>query len=182
MLPLALILLGAPGRPLFYWGARPATILADAPPARGVEARVTEVHAALDKRDLVVRFTFDRAVKEALYLKDGAPVSGRLRAALDIDADADRATGIASGVGDLRTGADHRVEVGVVALGRDDEEKLPARALVTAALLGLAPRGVGGAPAASRQGAGPRGVAAHPLPGRKGLRRSPEALTAVEEP
>jgi hypothetical protein len=141
MLPLALILLGAPGRPLFYWGARPATILADAPPARGVEARVTEVHAALDKRDLVVRFTFDRAVKEALYLKDGAPVSGRLRAALDIDADADRATGIASGVGDLRTGADHRVEVGVVALGRDDEEKLPARALVTAALLGLAPDG-----------------------------------------
>jgi hypothetical protein len=141
MLPLALILLAAPGRPLFYWGARPATILADPPSARGVEAQVTEVHAAVDKGDLVVRFTFDRAVKEALYLPDGAPVSGRLRAALDIDADGDRGTGLDSGPADLRTGADHRVEVGVVALGRDEDEKLPARALVTAALLGLAPDG-----------------------------------------
>jgi hypothetical protein len=141
MLPLALILLAAPGRPLFYWGARPATILADAPTARGVEALVTEVHAALDKGALVLRFTFDREVKEALYLRDGAPVSGRLRAALDIDTDGDRSTGFASGAGDLRTGADHRVEVGVVALGRDEEEKLEARALVTAALLGLAPDG-----------------------------------------
>jgi hypothetical protein len=141
MWPLALVLLAAPGRPLFYWGARPATILVDAPASQGVEAQVTEVHAVLDKGSLVLRFTFDRAVKDALYLQDGAPVSGRLRAALDIDADGDRATGFASGPADLRTGADHRVEVGVVALGRDDDEKLPARALVTAAVLGLAPDG-----------------------------------------
>src|SRR5262245_22961231 len=141
MLPLALILLAAPGRPLVYWGARPPPILADGAPVRGREAQVLEVPAALDKGALVVRFTFDRAVKDALYLQDGAPVSGRLRAALDIDADGDRATGVASGPGDLRRGADHRVEVGVVALGRDDEEKLPARALVTAALLGLSADG-----------------------------------------
>lgn len=141
MLPLALILFAASGRPLFYWGARPAAIVTDVASAQGVEAQVAEVHAALDKGDLVLRFTFDRAVKQALYLQDGAPVSGRLRAALDIDVDGDRTTGFASGPADLRTGADHRVEVGVVALGKDEEERLPARALVTAALLAIAPDG-----------------------------------------
>ena len=102
---------------------------------------MTEVHGALDKGQLVLRFTFDREVRSALYLQDGAPVSGRLRAALDIDADGDRATGVASGAGDLRTGADHRLELGVVALGRDDDEKLPAQALVTAALFAVAADG-----------------------------------------
>ncbi len=141
MLALALVLLAAPGPPLFYWGARPAVIVTDVASAQGVEAQVAEVHAALDKGDLVLRFTFDRPVKEAIYLPDGAPVSGRLRAALDIDADGDRNTGFASGPADLHTGADHRVEVGVVALGKDEEEKLAPRALVTAALLALAPDG-----------------------------------------
>ncbi len=141
MLPFALFLLAAPGRPLFYWGARPAVILTDATPGSGVEAQVAEVHAALDKGQLILRFTFDRAVRSALYLQDGAPVSGRLRVALDIDADGDRVTGLASGSADLRTGADHRVEVGVVALGRDEEEKLPAQALVTAALFAIAADG-----------------------------------------
>jgi hypothetical protein len=141
MLPLALVLLAAPGRPLYYWGARAATIVVDAPTSPGVEAQVTEVHAVLDKGSLVLRFTFDRPVKDALYLQDGAPVSGRLRAAVDIDADGDKTTGFASGPADLRTGADERIEVGVVAIGRDDDEKLPARALVTATVLGLTPDG-----------------------------------------
>lgn len=141
MLPIALLLLAASGRPLFYWGARPPAITTDASAGPGVEAQVAEVHAALDKADLVLRFTFDREVKDALYLESGAPVSGRLRAALDIDADGDRTTGLASGPADLRTGADHRVEVGVVALGKDEEEKLPAQALVTASLFAIAADG-----------------------------------------
>ena len=70
----------------------------------GVEAQIEEVHAALDKGALVVRFTFDRAVRDAIRLADGAPVSGRLRATLWVDRDADRATGLDQGPDDLAHG------------------------------------------------------------------------------
>lgn len=132
MLALALLLL-ASGRPLFYWGARPPVIATETAPSQGVEAQVLEVHGAIDQGGgLVLRFTFDRSVRDATYLPGGAPVSGRLRALLYLDADGDRATGWDLGPGDLRTGAEYRLEVGVVALGEDEDEKLPAQALITA--------------------------------------------------
>lgn len=142
MLALAfLLLVPMQGRPLFYWGARPAVIATEAEPGQGMEAQVLEVHAALDKGDLVVRLTFDRPVHDAIYLPGGVPVSGRLRAILYLDADADRATGWDAGPDDLRTGTEYRLEVGVVALGADEEEKLPAQALVTAFLASLGREG-----------------------------------------
>jgi len=132
----------APGRPLFYWGARPAVIVTGVEPGTGVEAQVGEVHAALDGAGLVLRLTFDRSVRDALYLPGGAPVSGRLRATLYVDADAaDSTTGWATGVSDRRSGADYRVEVGVLALGADPDEGLLAQALVTVFLAGLAEDG-----------------------------------------
>jgi hypothetical protein len=136
-----LLLVPAPGRPLFYWGARPPLIATEAEPGQGVEAQVLEVHAALDKGDLVLRLTFDRPVHDAIYLPGGVPVSGRLRAVLYLDADADRTTGWDAGPDDLRTGAEYRLEIGVVALGADEEEKLPAQALVTAFLASLGREG-----------------------------------------
>lgn len=148
MLALVLVFLAAEGAPLFYWGARPAVIVTDAGAgtpagegASGLAAQVAEVHAALDKDALVLRFTFDRPVHEATHLPDGAPVSGRLRANLYIDRDDDRSTGLQQGPADLRTGADLRLEVGVVAVGEDPEEKVAARALLSATLAELAPDG-----------------------------------------
>lgn len=141
MLFLVLPLLMGPGRPLLYWGAHAPVIVTEAPPPSGVEAQVIEVHAVLDKGDLVLRFTFDRPVASAMYLEGGAPVSGRLRAVLYIDTDDDRATGLTADAGDLVRGADHRLEIGVVAIGKDEEEKLPAQALVIASLASLAPDG-----------------------------------------
>jgi hypothetical protein len=141
MLFLALPLLIAPGRPLFYWGARAPVIVADAPAVPGVEAQVSEVHAVLDKGDLVLRFTFDRPVTSAMYLEGGAPVSGRLRVVLYIDTDGDRATGVTGAEGDLVRGADHRLEIGVVAVGKDEEENLPAEALVIVSVASLSPEG-----------------------------------------
>lgn len=144
---LLLGFLTAEGPPLFYWGARPAVIATETGTStRGegvvaLTARVAEVHAALDKGALVLRFTFDRPVREATNLPDGAPVSGRLRANLYIDRDDDRSTGLQEGPADLRTGADLRVEVGVVAVGEDQEEKLAARALLSAILASLTPDG-----------------------------------------
>jgi hypothetical protein len=129
------------GRPLFYWGARPPVIATETAPGRGVEAQVLEVHGALDQGALVLRFTFDRSVRDATYLPSGAPVSGRLRALLYVDADGDRATGWDLGPGDLRTGSEYRLEVGVVALGEDEDEKLPAQALITAHVASLGPDG-----------------------------------------
>jgi hypothetical protein len=168
---LALLLLALPaaqGAPLFYWGARPAVIATDAGPRRAADegadtlaARVAEVHAALDKDALVVRFTFDRPVEEATHLKDGRPVSGRLRAVLYVDGDDDRATGLQEGPADLRTGADLRLEVGVVAVGEDPEEKLAARALLTAALAQLGPDGRRKALWRADDVANPREVRAH---------------------
>ena len=125
--------------PAFAWGNRPPVIArAAAPRPKGEEAAVVSVHAALDGADLVVRFTFDRAVQRALYGADGAPVSGRLRAVLYVDADDDRKTGLLAAANDPRSGADRRLEVGVVAVGADPEENVGAQAVVTASLADLA--------------------------------------------
>jgi hypothetical protein len=141
MLLLALPLLIGPGRPLFYWGARAAVIVAEPSAVPRLEARVSEVHAALDQGDLVLRFTFDREVTSALYGEDRAPVSGRLRVVLYVDADGDRTTGLAGAEGDLLRGADYRLEVGVVAVGKDEEENRQAEALVIATVTSLSADG-----------------------------------------
>lgn len=134
---LLLVILAAEGRPLFYWGARQPVVVAEVGPGSSEEARVAEVHAAADHGGLMVRFTFDRAVREAIRLPDGAPVSGRLRAVLYLDTDDDRGTGLEEGSRDLRTGADRRLEIGVVAVGADPEERRAASAVVTASLAAL---------------------------------------------
>jgi hypothetical protein len=121
------------GAPLFYWGARPALITVR-PLDGSVEAQVAELHAAVDREELVLRFSFDRPVREALFLADGTPVSGRLRAVVYVDQDADRTTGLAGGPRDLRTGAERRLEIGVISVGADPDEKRRAEAIVTAAL------------------------------------------------
>lgn len=110
------------GPPLFYWGSRPAVVSAEGEPGSEL-ARVTEVHAARDASDLVLRFTFDRAVREALTTAEGAPVSGRLHAVLYIDSDDDRSTGFAGGARDLRSGAERRIELGTQYLGEDPPER-----------------------------------------------------------
>jgi len=133
---LAALAVPAAQDPPFAWQSRPPVIRA-APRAGGKEAAVSTVHAALDGAALVVRFTFDRPVQRALYGEDGAPVSGRLRAVLYVDADGDRKTGLAAGPEDPRAGADRRLEVGVVAVGANPEENLGASAVVTASLSDL---------------------------------------------
>jgi hypothetical protein len=133
-----LALAAGEGRPLFYWGARPAVIaVPETGAAAGEAARVTEVHAAADERGEVLRLTFDRPVREALRLPDGTPVSGRLRAVLYGDVDGQRDTGWQPGPVDLRRGADWRLEVAALAVGADPEEKLEAQALVTVSLAAL---------------------------------------------
>jgi hypothetical protein len=143
LLWLALALVApAEGRPLFYWGARaPAIAVENEARGPGNEARVLEVHAATDKGDLVVRFSFDRPVREALRLPDGTPVSGRLTAVLYLDVDDDKATGLAQGDSDLRTGSEHRLEIGTVAVGADEEEKRAASVVVSATLHALTSEG-----------------------------------------
>jgi hypothetical protein len=140
-LALAALLLQAPGRPLYYWGARPATLETSTPIGEGTEARVMEVLGVVDAGELVLKVTFDRPVREALYLPSGAPVSGRLRATLYIDGDADRETGWAAGPGDARTGADYRVDLGVLALGADPGEGITAQSLVTVSAVALTEQG-----------------------------------------
>lgn len=139
MLALLLALLApADGRPLHYWGGRPPTVVAEAPVASGGDAHALEVHALAESWGLLLRFTFDRPVREALRLPDGTPVSGRLQAVLYLDLDDDRATGFDGGPLDLRTGADARLELGSVFLGADaDEGRRAPAAVVTAALDGL---------------------------------------------
>lgn len=132
-----LALAAGEGRPLFYWGARPAVITVPDTAAAGEAARVTEVHAARDERGELLRLTFDRPVRAALRLPDGTPVTGRLRAVLYGDADGQRDTGWQPGAADLRRGADWRLEVAALALGADPEEKLEAQALVTVNLATL---------------------------------------------
>ena len=138
MLALLVLLAAAEGRPLFYWGARPAVVTAEVPPSAGAaEARVAEVHAAAEPKGLVVRFTFDRPARDAMQLPDGTPVSGRLRAVLYLDADDDRKTGLDQGPLDPRTGAEGRLEVGVVSVGEDPEENRRASAVLTVTLASL---------------------------------------------
>jgi hypothetical protein len=123
----------------FVWGNRPPVMArAGGPRPRSDEAAVVSVHAALDRGDLVVRFTFDRPVQRAIYGETGAPVSGRLRAVLYVDADDDRKTGLVAAANDPRSGADRRLEVGVVAVGADPEENVGAQAVVTASVSDLA--------------------------------------------
>jgi hypothetical protein len=129
------------GRPLYYWGARVPVVTAAATTLDETRADVTEVHAALDADDLVLRFTFDRGVGEALRLPDGAPVSGRLHAVLEVDADDDRATGLNLGAQDLKTGADRRIEIGTRYLGGDEDEHRAPSVQVTAALFSLSREG-----------------------------------------
>ena len=131
----------AEGHPLFYWGARPPIVVAPAAADQGTEARVVEVHAAVDSTGLVLRFTLDRPVAEALHLPDGSPVSGRLSASLYVDVDDDRGTGFDQGTGDVRTGADRRVDIGSVSMGEDPEEKRPSSVLVAATLYSLTREG-----------------------------------------
>jgi hypothetical protein len=126
----------ARGAPLFYWGARPA-LIAVRPLEGSVEAQVTELHAAVDREELVLRFSFDRPVREALFLADGTPVSGRLHAVVYVDQDGDRTTGLAGGARDLRNGAERRLEIGVISVGADPDEQRRAEAIVTAALASL---------------------------------------------
>jgi hypothetical protein len=135
---LSAFLLAASGRPLHYWGARPAVVVAEVQRGQGHEAQVEEVGLAADRGELVFRLTFDRPVTDALHLPDGTPVSGRLRATLYLDADDDRKTGLAEGSQELRSGADYELDIGVLALGADAEEKRPAQAIITAALVSLA--------------------------------------------
>jgi hypothetical protein len=141
MLPLLLALLAAEGPPLFYWGARVPTLVAVAPSTHGPEASVTEVYAAFETGDLLLRLTWDRPVREAIYLPSGRPVSGRLRAALYLDLDGDARTGLRAGPADLRTGAERRLEIGVLSLGEDPEEGRAAAAVVMVALSALDPGG-----------------------------------------
>ena len=134
---LALLIAGE-GRPLFYWGARPALVTVEAATAAApTDAQVTELHAAADPRGLVVRFSFDREVRSAMQLPDGTPVSGRLRAVLYLDTDDDRGTGLSQGPLDPRTGAERRLEIGVVSVGEDPEENRKASAVLTATLSSL---------------------------------------------
>ena len=137
MLLLALLTAGEGGEPRFDWGRRRPVIVTEAPPQGGPEASVVEVHAASTGGDLWLRLTLDRPVAEALYLADGRPVSGRLRAVLYLDTDDDRKTGLDEGLRDLRTGAERRLDVDVVSVAADAEERRPGRAVVTATLRAL---------------------------------------------
>ncbi len=129
------------GHPLFYWGARPPIVAVETGTDKGTEARVVEVHAAVDSAGLVIRFTFDRPVAEALHLSDGSPVSGRLSASLYADVDDDRGTGFDQGASDVRTGADRRIDIGSVSMGEDPDEKRPSSVLVAATVYSLTREG-----------------------------------------
>lgn len=142
MVLLLVMLLAQPlGRPLFYWGARPATIVTDVAHGEGIAAQVTEVHGVVDGGELVLRVSFDRPVSDVLYLPSGAPVSGRLRAAIYVDGDADRNTGWSAASDDPRAGADYRIDLGVLALGADPAEGISAQALVTVSAFALTSQG-----------------------------------------
>ena len=131
----------AEGHPLFYWGARSPIVTVETGADGGTEARVVEVHAAVDSAGLVLRFTFDRPVAEALHLPDGSPVSGRLSASLYVDADDDRGTGFDQGGSDVRTGADRRIDISSVSMAEDPDEKRPASVLVAATVYALTREG-----------------------------------------
>ena len=143
ILTLLLLLTAAParqGRPLFYWGARPAIVAL--PPAKAsAAASVVEVRGARDGGEMVLRFDLDRPVRDALYLEDGTPISGRLRAVLYLDADDDPGTGFEARPDDFRRGADLRLDIGSVSIGADPEEKREADVIVAATLYSLTREG-----------------------------------------
>jgi hypothetical protein len=134
---LLLLLLLVAGRPLFYWGALPPVVIGEELRAESRAANVVEVHAARARDDLVLRFGFGQAVRRMLSLADGTPVSGRLAAVLYFDADDDARTGLELDRADLRTGADRRLELGVVFVGEDPSEGREARAVISVTLASL---------------------------------------------
>jgi hypothetical protein len=135
---LALGVLAAGEGPLFDWGQRPAVVVARYSGGAAAAPRVVAVHAAEDGADLVLRFTFDRPVIEGLRHPDGSAASGRLRAVLYIDTDADRETGVDADTRDPKRGADRGVEVGTRHLAPDPDEGRPrAEVIVSAALRAL---------------------------------------------
>jgi hypothetical protein len=137
----ALLLAAAEGRPFVYWGARPAVVALGDAGAGADAAQVLELHAARDAKALVLRFTFDRPISEALRLRDGTPVSGRLKAVLYLDTDDDRGTGAQYGAADRRTGAERRLELGAVTMGADPEEGRAASVIVSVTLHALTREG-----------------------------------------
>ena len=53
------------GRPLFYWGTRPAVVVVPQEVRHETDAAVEEIHAALDRGAVLVRLSFDRDVASA---------------------------------------------------------------------------------------------------------------------
>jgi hypothetical protein len=127
------LLLALQGPPFFYWGSRPAVIVG----ASSAEPAVEEIHTVVVGDEVILRFTWNQPVEELLFSQEGRPVSGRLRATLYWDTDGTSLTGEDFGRDDLRSGADLRLDVGVVAIGEDPAEGREARPLVTAALYSL---------------------------------------------
>jgi len=134
---LFLTLLLPQGRPLFYWGARGPVVAPGVHSGPAEVAKVTEVHAALDGGDLVLRLTLDRTVEVATHARDGRPVSGRLQALLYLDTDADPESGRAGSPADPRTGTERLIEVGTLYIGEDEEEKRPAQVRVMVTISAL---------------------------------------------
>lgn len=128
---LACMLFLAQDAPLFYWGDRAPTVEMASRPASASDPAIETVHAARDGANLLLKISYDRPVSEGLYRPDGTPVSGRLRALLYLDCDSDRKSGLEGRDDDARVGAERLIELVVMALGADAEERLPARALIT---------------------------------------------------
>ena len=131
---LLLVVLLAQGRPLFYWGSRSPVVTPGEHQGPPEIARVVEIHAALDRGDLVIRLTLDRPVRDATHLPDGAPVSGRLQARIYLDLDGDPATGQAGSSADSRTGTERLIELATLYVGEDEEQLRPAEARVIVAI------------------------------------------------
>jgi len=134
---LLLTMLLPQGRPLFYWGAREPVVAPGVHSGPAEVAKVTEVHAALDGGDLVLRLTLDRTVETATHARDGHPVSGRLQALLYLDGDGDPESGQRGSAADPRTGAERLIEVGTLYIGEDEEEKRPAQVRVMVTISAL---------------------------------------------
>lgn len=131
----------AQGRPLHYWGPSVPVIAPGVHETRPEVARVTQIHADLEDGDAFLRFVLDRAVREAMSLRDGTPVSGRLQISLYIDVDDDPETGRTGPVDEQRRGADRLIEVSTLYVGADEEEEREAQARVLITIDALDARG-----------------------------------------